>query len=83
MLLSFIIVAIKFFFLVQMSEIMDKELPEAWKQLISHKIENNLFSKVIDNLLESVGDQWVLWAIRKRIKKHVLISMLYSNPISA
>jgi hypothetical protein len=26
---------------------MDKDLPEAWKLMISQKIENNLFSKVL------------------------------------
>ena len=30
----------------QIREIMDKDLPDVWKQVISHKVENNLFSKV-------------------------------------
>jgi hypothetical protein len=33
-------------FVYQMKDIMDKDLPDSWKVMISQKIENNLFSKV-------------------------------------
>ena len=34
----------------QTQEILDKDLPESWKLLITSKVSNNLFAKVVNEL---------------------------------